>query len=252
MRLPDANDPERVFRTVGVSSFADLLLIDTRTRRDKPVPPPEMDEPDRSALGVEQREWLLDELRASTATWTVLANPSVMARTWSDDLPDEVKAALLRLKMIDPRGTGPDYDQWDGYPAERTLLLREFAAEANRTTVVLSGDIHVALAAELTDDRGAPAAVEFVTTSVTSQNLDEKMRWPPRTRSRAVEAALLSVMPHIRFCELDSHGYSIVDVTRERLDFEWWIVESVLERSAVEHRMGAFRVAAGDPRIRSL
>lgn len=254
VRHPDPHDPQRVFRTVRLGALADLILVDTRTRRDQPVPAPEMDDLDRSALGHAQREWLFGELRSATAPWTLMANPSVMARTWADDLPDPVKAALQKLKMIDPRGTGPDYDQWEGYPAERAILLRELAAatQANRTTVVLSGDIHVALAADLTDDGGAPAAAEFVTSSITSQNLDEKMGWEARTHSLAVEAALLSAMPEIRFCDLDSHGYSIVDVTPERLEFEWWAVDSVQERSSTEHRSGAFRVLAGDPRLRPI
>ena len=35
-------DPERVFRSVPIGSLAELFLLDTRTRRDEPVPPPEM------------------------------------------------------------------------------------------------------------------------------------------------------------------------------------------------------------------
>ena len=31
--------------------------------------------------------------------------------------------ALLKLKLIDEDGDGPDEDQWDGYPAERSRLL---------------------------------------------------------------------------------------------------------------------------------
>ncbi len=29
----------------------------------------------------------------------------------------------MKVKLIDLDGTGPDYDQWDGYPAERRELL---------------------------------------------------------------------------------------------------------------------------------
>ena len=72
----------------------------------------------RSAL----RE-LFGELAASTARWRLLGNPSVMARTWNDDLPDPVKAALVKVKLIDSDGSGPDYDQWDGYPAARDEIF---------------------------------------------------------------------------------------------------------------------------------
>ncbi len=39
-RPPDPTDPERVFRAVPLGGLADLFLIDTRSRRDQPVPPP--------------------------------------------------------------------------------------------------------------------------------------------------------------------------------------------------------------------
>lgn len=249
IRPPDRNDPERVFRAIRLGGLAELFLVDTRTRRDEPIPPPGMNAPGRSAFGPEQREWLFEALGRSTATWRLFANPSVMARTWNDALPDAVKAALLKLKLIDADGTGPDHDQWDGYPAERAALLRELAADGKRNTVVLSGDVHVALAAELADDSGAPVAVEFVNSSLTSQNLDDKMGWQPRTRSTELEAAYLSGMPHIGYCDFDSHGYSIVDLTPDRLQFEWWAVDSILERTSGERRVAALSVVPGDPRL---
>ena len=62
-----------------VGALADLFLIDTRTRRDEPVPAPAMHDPQRTALGPEQRAWLLDARRPlRRPRWRLLANPSVM------------------------------------------------------------------------------------------------------------------------------------------------------------------------------
>ena len=249
IRPPDPADPERVFRRVPVAGIADIFLVDTRTRRDEPVPPPRMHHPARTAFGREQREWLFRELADSRAAWRLIGNPSVMSRTWNDALSDDLKRALLKLKLIDADGTGPDYDQWDGYPAERAALLRHLLADGRRNVVVLSGDVHIGLASELRTDDGEPVGVEFVNTSLTSQNLDDKMGWPPRTRSVELEQAYLAGMPHLRFCDFDSHGYAIVDVTRERLTFEWWAVDTVLSRSTGERRVAAWAVRNGDPRL---
>ena len=57
----------------------------------------------------------------------------------------------MKVKLIDPDGTGPDYDQWDGYPAERRELLGWIGDLPVANTVVLSGDVHVGMAAELAD-----------------------------------------------------------------------------------------------------
>jgi alkaline phosphatase D len=234
-----------VFRSVPVGRLADVLVVDTRSRRDEPVPAPAMHAPDRSALGPEQRDWLFGELESSTAAWRLLANPSVMAKTWSADLPDAVKPALTKVKLLESDGDGPDWDQWDGYPAERTAVLELLSRVPD--TVVLSGDVHVSLAVEmdLDGDDGTPDAVEFVTPSLTSQNLDDKMGWARHTDSVAIEQAIVAALPHWRWCDLDSHGYVIVDVDTSRIRAEWWHLDTVLERSDGEELGAAFVVERG-------
>lgn len=255
-RMPDPADPSRAFRTVHLGNLADLFLIDTRTRRDEPAPPPTMNDPARSALGVAQCGWLFDALQASRAAWRLLGNPSVLATTWRPDLPAEVKEALVKVKLIDAQGSGPDYDQWDGYPVERDRLLALVDERGMRNLVVLSGDVHVSLAIELKRDGASiasePLAVEFVNPSLTSQNLDEKMGWAPRTKSLAVEEILMQTLPHIHWCDLDSHGYNVVDVTPERVRCEWWAVESVLYPSSKERLNAAFLAPAGSTHLQRL
>jgi alkaline phosphatase D len=129
-------------------------------------------------------------------------------------------------------------------------VLERIAALEPSSTVVLSGDVHVAIGAELAEDPSQPPiAVEFVNTSLTSQNLDDKMGWPIRTESLTLEAALLEGMPHFKYVDLDSHGYSIVDVDRERLRFEWWTVEGLDERTTGQTMSAALAVRHGVPRI---
>jgi alkaline phosphatase D len=119
--------------------------------------------------------------------------------------------------------------------------------------VVLSGDVHVGLAMELTpapfEPGGRPVAVEFVTNSLTSQNVDDKMGWAPRTQSIAVEEFLLEALPHLRWADLDSHGYVVVDVTPERVKGEWWLVDTVLKRTTGEHLGASWTVERGRPRL---
>jgi alkaline phosphatase D len=173
-----------------------------------------------------------------------------MARTWNDGLPEVVRKALVKVKLIDGDAAGPDWDQWDGYPQERREVLRAIGELAVANVVVLSGDVHVALAAELAEDPDMPpVAVEFVNTSLTSQNLDDKMGWEPRTHSLAIEADLLAGMPSFHHVDMDSHGYSIVDVDRERLRFEWWNVPQLVGRVPGATLAAARAVRHGEPRI---
>ena len=242
-RLPDPAQTDRVFRSVALGGLADLFLIDTRSRRDQPVAGPEMFDPARSQLGKEQREWLFDGLDASTATWRILSNGSILGRTWAPALSEVLRFALHKLKLISPDG-GPDPDQWDGYPAEREKLL---ARIDNRNTIVLSGDVHVAMGIQLERESnpGRSIATEFVTASLTSQNLDDKTGWGYRTKSLEAERELMEVMPNVRLCDMDSHGYMVIDVTPERVRVEWWFLDGILERTPGERLGAAMEVRSG-------
>jgi alkaline phosphatase D len=250
--MPDPLDPTRVFRSVPVGDLAEIFLIDTRTRRDEPIAPPAMNDPARTQLGTEQREWLLRALDSSTARWRLLGNASVMGHTWTERLPESIRPALHALRLLGEEGSGPDPDQWDGYPVERATLLRHLREHDMTNVVVLSGDVHVAIVLELHEDPAAgeaPIAVELVASSLTSMNSDDKMGWPRRDpRSLALERAAVDTLPHWKWCELDSNGYVVVDVDRERLQAEWWFVDSVLEPSTHEELGASWRVEHGSQR----
>ncbi len=250
VRRPDMASPERLYRSIRIGGLAELFMLDTRTMRDEPVPPPASGKKGRTALGPDQKAWLYDALRASRARWRLIGNPSVMSRTWNDGLPTAVREALVKVKLIDTDGTGPDYDQWDGYPHERRELLDVISKLPESNVVVLSGDVHVGLAAELAETPSEPpVAVEFVNTSLTSQNLDDKMGWSLRKESLEIEQALLSGMPHLRYIDLDSHGYSIVELDREQLRFEWWTVDAIDTRLPGQALAAAVTVRHGEPRL---
>ena len=171
----------------------------------------------------------------------------MLGRTWAPGISEELRPGLRSLKLINAEA-GPDPDQWDGYPAERDALLAKLDG---RNAIVLSGDVHVAMAIDL-EREGQPGrnvASEFVTTSLTSQNLDDKMKWGYRTQSVAVEQLMMELLPQIRFCDMDSHGYMVADVTPERFRIEWWFVDGILERAHGERLGAAMEVRAGDQRI---
>jgi phosphodiesterase/alkaline phosphatase D-like protein len=248
IRPPDPDDPSRVFRRLSLGGLADILMLDIRSRRDQPALEPEMSEPGRSMLGAEQREWLFAELESSTAAWRLVASPSILIRTWCDHPSELVQEAMLKLKLMDEDGEGPDEDQWDGYPAERSALLDRL--RTLKDVVVLSADIHVSVAAEVADDGADPVAVELTAPSLTSQNLDEKLGLEPRDeRILDGERAWTEAMDHVHWCEMASHGYVVCDVDAERVRAEWWHVDGVLERTPGERRAAAFEVRRGAPRL---
>jgi hypothetical protein len=56
-------------------------------------------------------------------------------------------------------------------------------------------------------------------------------------------------MPHLRYVDLDSHGYSIVQLDREELRFEWWTVDGLETRSPGTALSASMAVRHGEPRL---
>ena len=245
-------DPNRLYRTIQISNLIDLHLLDTRTMRDRPVPPPEMYFENRSALGEHQRDWLYSSVLNSQSRWCFIANPSVMSSTWSDSIDDKSQLALLKLKLIASNGVDPDWDQWDGYPHEREELLSVLSKKKG-DLIVLSGDIHASFVFKLKSSsqqlNSDPIGFEFVVPSITSQNFDDKMKWTPRTLSCEYESALLKLLPPALWCDLDSHGYNIIDVNQDRVKVEYWHVQTVLQRSDSEQMASSWKVCHGETSI---
>jgi alkaline phosphatase D len=133
------------------------------------------------------------------------------------------------------------------YPVEREALLRTF--EQLDDVVALSADIHVSVASQLSRN-GSRVAVEITAPSLTSQNLDEKLRVDPRDEVIvASERALMEALDHVAWCELSGHGYVVCDVDRERVRAEWWIVDGVLEPVSGESMAAAYEVRRGSPEL---
>ena len=251
-RPPDPHDRTRVFRTVKIGRLADIMLLDIRSRRDEPVRDPAMSEPGRSMLGAEQRDWLLEELDTSEAAWRFVATPSIFSRTWCEAPEEPLLTALGKLKLMDEDGEGPDYDQWDGYPAERVRLTGHLRDRGIADVVFLSADIHVSIAGEVTHaPTRQPVAVEVTAPSLTSQNLDEKLGVEPRdSQIVASEEAYVAFHDHVHWCELAAHGFVIVDADADRVRGEWWHVGTVLEPSRSARLAAAFEVRRGEPLLR--
>lgn len=59
----------------------------------------------------------------------------------------------------------------------------------------------------------------------------------------------MEALPQVRWCDMDSHGYNVVDVTPERIRVEWWLVDTVLERTDKETRGAIWQVDAGSTKL---
>jgi alkaline phosphatase D len=186
---------------------------------------PPLAAPGRSMLGRSQERWLERTLGESRAQWNLLAQTTPMAQF--DQLPGPGRRAWT--------------DGWDGYPAARQRLLDFLHSRRIANPVVLGGDVHSFNVNQLKldfDDPASPSvASEFVTTSVTSQ------AWPQERLNQ-----YLPDNPHILLADSRFRGYTRVDVSAERMQFDLRAMESVQRRDAPCRTLASFTVESGMPR----
>lgn len=262
VRLPaPRRDPGRIYRRFAFGDLADLFALDTRQYRDEPqgtfLAPnadPALSDPERTILGKRQERWLKRGLSRSGARWRLLGNQVMIAHLKYGNTPDELARPLSELTGLPRDGLTANPDQWDGYQPERRDLLEHIRDRTPGNTVFLTGDIHTSWANELYVNPGntfveEPVAAEFVGPSITSINLNELMGTPPRTTSVAVEEFARANNPHIRWAELDSNGYVLVTVTRDRVRGDWHFLSDVRDRKAKQALAASWEVREGDARL---
>jgi alkaline phosphatase D len=213
VRKPDPNAPERIYRNFRWGNLVDLMMLDTRFEgRDEQLSTgsPELTDTNRTILGVDQRNWLLNQMDTTTAKWKILGQ--------------QVMVAPLRAF-----GQPVNLDQWDGYPADRDRLYNKIMDNNIQNVVVLTGDIHTAWANDLPldgydENSGANSAgVEFVCSSITSGNGELALL-------NTIGAPLIqSFNSHMKFVDVTSHGYTIIDINKTRTQGDFYATETLDE-----------------------
>lgn len=228
IREPEG-DKFALYRGYRFGDLLDLSILDTRLAgRDKPAETlEERNDPNRTLLGYEQEAWLdsrLHDAQQQGVTWKLCGQQVMVGQLGTNDKPF-------------------NYDQWDGYPAARQRLFDSVKRHQVDNWVVLTGDIHSSWAMSLHEDpfqsMQQPLGVELVTPATTSAGLSTK------ATADVAAASLESVLPHLNFVELFYRGYVLLDITPERLQAEWWVVNRVDSPRYRTRCINALAVGAG-------
>jgi alkaline phosphatase D len=247
-------DPARLFRRLQFGRLADLTMLDLRQYRSQQVDAASagaVDDAARTITGRAQMDFLKDGLTSSGAQWKLVGNPVMISPVVFPPLPATIGRPLADVTgLLPPDGVPYNYDQWDGYTADRRELLTHLQDRRVQDTVFLTGDIHSTWACDVPVDAGTypvspSVATELVCTSVTSDNLDEITGSPPRTTSVAVEAGIRAANRHVQSLEFDSHGYSVLDVRPERVQMDWFYISDRTDPRATSRFASAFTVRSG-------
>lgn len=252
-------DGTQIYRQLSFGTLADLRMLDLRSHRSEQAPATalgQVGDADRTITGAAQMTWLKSSLSASTATWKLVGNPVMITPVTFAAVDVEVGQALHEMGgILPPEGIPYNVDQWDGYTVDRRELIDHLADQAIDNTVFLTGDIHSAWACDLPKNVGTypfsrSVAVEFVGTSVTSNNLDDILKVAPRTLSLGVEGAIRAANPHVRYLDFDRHGYCVLTLTSARAQMDWYALADRTDRNSTARWSAGFETLPGRNRTR--
>ena len=247
-------DGTRMFRRLQFGQLAELSMLDLRSYRDEQAGPTgttTVSDPERTLTGTAQREFLLESLSSKRAQWKLVGNPVMIAPVTFAQLPADLVDPVNDVTGILPRDGVPyNTDQWDGYTDDRREVLSHIRDHGVRDVVFVTGDIHSGWASDLPYDAGTypvsdSAGVEFVCTSVTSNNLKDITGTPARTSSLGVEATLRANNRHVKYLNFDDHGYSVLDITAERVQMDWFVIGDRKDPRAGVSWTASYATAAG-------
>lgn len=253
----------KVFREFRYGDLASLIMLDTRLygRDRQPHAGPDVDaesiesalaDPGRRMLGHRQERWLRRRLKnASGTTWQVLGQQVLMTELISANLeplvdpdgPSSIPKELLQSIIERSKGnTTSVLDAWDGYPLAREDLYNDLGRYATNP-VVLSGDFHTNLAADLIPKNAdQPVAVEFMTGTVSSPVLADVF---PEYEPNSVRDATLEQNPSLKYLDTKHRGWLCLTLTKERCSGDWYLIDNIHSRDYRSWHAKTLTVRAG-------
>ncbi len=168
-------------------------------------------------LGAEQKQWLLDTVKGSSASWKIWGNETQLLEMNVDLNPFPVPSLFKAVYYF-------TVDQWDGFRSERAEVLG--ALKDVKNLVAITGDIHAFCASELQLDfgnPGEPVAVEYVTAGISSSPVKEIAERQVNGLDPDGTFGLKPIVPqfdkvlndsnqHYKYNKSFAHGVSIMEV----------------------------------------
>lgn len=217
----------RIYRAFRFGDLATVFMLDTRiVGRDEQVLRDDtaaVELAGRHLLGAEQERWLAEQMVTSVrnkAAWNVLGQQVMVA----PQTPTGTRAG--------------NTDSWDGYRGARNRLFDMVERSRAGNLAVLTGDVHSSWAYDLPRDPFAgydratgkgSLGVEFAGTSVSSPS---SLGSGPDGEKQLAD--ILAARPHLHYADGRYRGYFILDLTRERLQADFYRVATILDRTTSE------------------
>lgn len=272
-------DYNKIYRNFEFGNLMNLIMLDTRVvGRDEQLSyanyftpqgfntadfQQDWLNPNRTILGATQKQWLMNTVAGSGASWQVLGQQVLMGKVMipAELLPvvaqvqaeaeqlgsatpetfaylNQLLTELVTLKTRyingDPTLTPEEIarisivlpynlDAWDGYPAERTEIFNSFGS---KKVISLAGDTHNGWANKLSGVVGT----EFATSSISSPGFEKYLGSDAATLG-GFEFAMQTLADDVNYLNAGKRGYILLNVTHAAVNGEWRFVDTVFSQA---------------------
>lgn len=247
------DDNLRIWRSFQLGNLADLIMLDTRVY-DRSITDlywntdyihAISNDASRSLMGPRQEAWFYHQLTASAtrgATWRIIGSQIIFSRI----------NGSLALGDANPL----NYDQWDGYQANRNRTLHHLYEHGIGNNVFLAGDSHASWVSDLVwlgEQEYVPATgagaigVEFGGSAVSSPspygaNIS-------LADANAASAWLQAANDELQWQDLYYRGYFELHVSPAKVEARYFGLPTVVQRNGWEIPLANFTVEAGANRL---
>lgn len=226
----NVDNPQQLYRKFTFGTLADLIMLDTRLegRDEQPAITGNLNSSTRKMVSTNQLNWTTNALSNEGTQWKILGQQVMVA-------PLVVFGLVLNT------------DQWDGYQFQRSHILNHVVNNNIPNLVVLTGDIHSSWASDLprsgyNASTGANSyGVEFVVSGATSAGIPFSVG----------ETLIRLLNPHVKWVDVDRHGYNILDITPARTQCEWYFVPTVTAVNTTQSLGKTYYTNAGERHLRA-
>ncbi|KAK5069213.1 hypothetical protein LTR64_008633 [Lithohypha guttulata] len=249
IRQVDMDDNLRIWRSFSIGKLFDLMMLDTRNY-DRSITDlywntdyihAISNDAGRSMMGSRQENWLYNSLSASKdrgAHWRIIGSQTIFSR--------------MNLSIGLGNENPLNYDQWDGYQANRNRTFQHLYDNNIGNNIMLSGDSHASWVSDLVwldnhaynESTGAGSiGVEFAGSAVSSpcpfgQNITQ-------VRANNISTWLVNANRELQWQDLYYRGYYELNISPQQVVAKYFGIPSVVQRLPYEVSLANFTVRSG-------
>lgn len=236
--LPIRKKPNQpIYRSFQFGDLLNLNMLDSRIccRTKQASSKKELDSiaAYSSLLGNEQLKWLENSILNSNTIWNLIGNQVLVAQIIFGQKNDYVS-----------------FDQWNGYPKDRTRFLNFISKHPQKNIIITTGNVHDAYHFELLHGKdeksGKLIAHEFAPGSVSSGNTGVKKIVKERKQD---SLDLVHKNPHLQWFDLIKHSFIIMEFTKEKAQIDFYQVSTVYKTDYTLKKAYSFSIQNTNKKI---